>query len=374
MPRKPSSRRRPAQDREGSFSLDVLQAEISRSGQTWQAAPTPLSQLPPSEQQAHLGLIVNEAELAAMEKAVRAASALEAFRAVAAPPAVDWRNNGGDWITPIRDQASCGSCVSFATLATIEARHNIACQNPNLDPDYSEAHLFYCGCGNCCANGWNFAPALDFCKNTGVALETAFPYVPGNRPCPPNLASAIKITAWTQVLAVADRKNILATKGPVVGGLAIYQDFYSYSSGVYRHVTGALVGYHAISVVGYDDAQSCWICKNSWGQGFGEQGFFRIGYGECQIDTSFAFYDVDVRCAVPPQPVDPCAQYVAALRQVLAAARTNTHLRACLRYYVCRRGSLPWWCPPQYRTLAQQVAQVLARCPAYRTSFCRALG
>jgi hypothetical protein len=40
-----------------------------------------------------------------------------------------------------------------------------------------------------------------------------------------------------------------------------------------------------VTIVGYDDGQQCWICKNSWGPGWGESGFFRIGYGECGIDT-----------------------------------------------------------------------------------------
>jgi len=105
--------------------------------------------------------------------AIKAQTALAAFRAIAAPAAVDWRNNGGDWTTPIRDQQNCGSCVAFGTCATLEARIKIACKNASMAPDLSEAHLFYCGCGNCCNSGWNFPPALDFCKNTGVAEERA---------------------------------------------------------------------------------------------------------------------------------------------------------------------------------------------------------
>jgi hypothetical protein len=35
-----------------------------------------------------------------------------------------------------------------------------------------------------------------------------------------------------------------------------------------------------VSCVGYDDNQGCWICKNSWGTGWGESGFFQIAYGQ----------------------------------------------------------------------------------------------
>lgn len=354
-----------------SLSPQDLQSAIRDQGQDWQAASTSLSGLSAEEQRAHLGLVIDEDELEATTAAIKAATSLEAFRAVAAPASIDWRNNNGNWVTPIRDQQSCGSCVSFATVATIESRLRIVCRDAGLNVDLSEAHLFYCGCSNCCNAGWNFAPALDFTKSTGVAQESAFPYVPGNRPCPPNLTPHVKITAWTQLLAVADRKNVLATKGPVVGGMAVYQDFYSYRSGVYRHVTGGLAGYHAISVIGYDDALRCWICKNSWGTGWGDNGFFRIAYGDCGIDTQFAAYDVDLRC---PDGDTSCEQYVAVLRRVLVAARTNALLRACLRHYVCGRGALPWWCPVAHRELARQIALVLRRCPRYRVGFCRALG
>ena len=50
------------------------------------------------------------------------------------------------------------------------------------------------------------------------------------------------------------------------------------------YVTGDAVGYHCILIVGYDDAEKAWICKNSWGTGWGDKGYFRIGYGECGID------------------------------------------------------------------------------------------
>ena len=63
--------------------------------------------------------------------------------------------------------------------------------------------------------------------------------------------------------------------------------------GTYRHVLGTDKDYHAICVVGYDDYNQCWIAKNSWGDAFGEAGFFRIGYGECEVED-FPFHAVDV--------------------------------------------------------------------------------
>jgi len=155
--------------------------------------------------------------------------------------------------------------------------------------------------------------------------------------------------------------------------LTVYNDFFSYSSGVYRHVSGEAAGGHCVCVVGYNDAGGYWICKNSWGDGWGDDGFFRIAYGECGIDSQFPFYDVDLTCPVPT-PVTGCERYLVELRRILLAARTNAHLRSCLRYYVCHRGPIPIWCPAAYRRLAQQVALILRRCPRELLWFCRVLG
>lgn len=350
-----------------------LQSVISSKGYDWASGITSVSALSDSEQIARLGLIVNEAELKAMQQAISAQAGLEAFAtaAFAAPAAVDWRNKGGDWTTPIKDQGGCGSCVSFAVCATIESRINIACNNPNQDPNLSEAHLFFCGCGNCCGGGWNFPPALNFSKNTGIGLETSFPYTPTNQPCRTGIAPYIKIDNWTQLLGTADRKNVLATKGPVVAGMAVYSDFYAYRSGVYRRTSNVLRGYHAVSVVGYDDTQKCWIAKNSWGPGWGESGFFKIGYGESGIDTQFPFYDVELRCPAPP--VDPCQQYLVSLRRTLEVARTNPALRLCLRYYVCGKPPRPV-CSVAHLNVVRAVLTILQRCPQYRAPFCAALG
>jgi C1A family cysteine protease len=359
--------------------LESLQTQLSKKGNDWVAAETSFSALSADDQKRSLGLDVSEDEIQATEKAIKAVESLQSklsskfAESFSAPAAIDWRNNGGDYTTSVKDQASCGSCVSFATIATIESRMNIACRNPNLDPNYSEAFLFYCGCGNCCPSGWNFPPALDFCKNTGVALDSAFPYTPGNQPCKAGVTPSFKITSWASVLSIADRKNVIATKGPVVAGMEVFEDFSYYHTGVYKHTSGASRGYHAVSVVGYDDNLQCWIVKNSWGPGWGDNGFFKIAYGQCKIDTSFAFYDVTLTC-LPPTPTTNCTQYVPSLRQVLILAQTNLALKRCLRYYVCRRPGIPPFCTTQHLNVVRAVNKILTLCPQYRKPFCDALG
>jgi cathepsin B len=62
-------------------------------------------------------------------------------------------------------------------------------------------------------------------------------------------------------------------------GFEVYHDFFSYKTGVYHHVTGDLEGGHAVKILGWgtaDDGTNYWICANSWGSNWGEDGFFRI--------------------------------------------------------------------------------------------------
>jgi hypothetical protein len=75
-------------------------------------------------------------------------------------------------------------------------------------------------------------------------------------------------------------------------GMNVYEDFYYYNGGIYKEAYGGYLADHAICIVGYNDSQGYWICKNSWGLRWGENGWFKIGYGECGIGNSFAFYAV----------------------------------------------------------------------------------
>ena len=88
----------------------------------------------------------------------------------------------------------------------------------------------------------------------------------------------------------------LVNNGPIAIGFQVYNDFMSYKSGVYHHTflqdkfNPFELTNHAVLVVGYGtdpDAGAYWIVKNSWGEGWGEDGFFRIrrGNDECAMES-----------------------------------------------------------------------------------------
>jgi C1A family cysteine protease len=285
-----------ADDRIG---IDEIQSALSEAGYPWEAGVTDLSSLPLERQAQYLGVTPPPGEPSIEEIAQRAIEMKdqireEALSAVAAPAAYDWRNVGGqNFVTPVKNQSSCGSCVAFGAVATVESRLRVQRNNPNLAVDLSEAHLFFCHArarGNNCSTGWWPEQAFDDFRDKGVADEACYPYNLSNTDCS-GLCSdwasrVLKITGYTTLTSnPAGIKDWVSTRGPVSACFVVYQDFYSYRTGVYRHVTGAQAGGHCVSIVGYDDSQGCWICKNSWGPTWGDQGFFRIAYGECAIDS-----------------------------------------------------------------------------------------
>lgn len=210
------------------------------------------------------------------------------------PSSFDWRDvDGKNYITSIKNQANCGSCVGFAAVAVLEAVVQIE-TDEIFDCDLSESHLFFCG-GGSCGGGWYTEAAVEYIETVGVVDELCFPYTPADLNCDQ------KEENWNQRTIRAKRtgtttentniKNALIEYGPLLATFEVYEDFSSYRSGIYEHVWGFLVGAHAVVIVGYDDEGEYWICKNSWGNRWGEDGFFKIKYRECGIDDRVYFFD-----------------------------------------------------------------------------------
>jgi C1A family cysteine protease len=75
----------------------------------------------------------------------------------------------------------------------------------------------------------------------------------------------IKIKDYKRLQSAQEMKEWLASSGSLVGCFVVYEDFFWYGGGIYHHEYGDVTAGHCVEIVGYNDADGCWICKNSWG-------------------------------------------------------------------------------------------------------------
>jgi C1A family cysteine protease len=279
-----------------ALSLLDLEGIIAASGASWTPGANPISRLGEDEKLLRTSGLI-PAPIPPPHNREEVARSLAQSGAIGYPATLDWRNMpAGNFVTSVKDEGSCCACFVFAAAATVESATRIARGNPNLAVDYSEAHLLFCygkQAGAGCLGGWWLVNALNAFKS-GVVDEACFPYSTANQTC--TLCGDWQtrltyITAWHEITSASAMKDWIATRGPVATWMSVYTDFFSYMGGVYKHVNGTYYGGLCVTIVGYNEAERYWIAKNCWGTGWGEAGFFRIGYGECGIDA--AMYAVD---------------------------------------------------------------------------------
>lgn len=270
--------------------LDDINNAIKQKNAKWVAAETNISQLNDAQRAKLMG--VNESRFAIPSTTTR-------FVGNNYPDFFDWRDDDG--VTPIKNQANCGSCWAFAGVAALESLLKV-----KGAPFYnlSEQYLLSCSEGDC--GGWWVDLTADFIRDEGTILETELPYeASAGVPCPDTEGLKIfKIDDWKVVANTeVDPKAIMPVlvTCPLATTMGVYSDFLYYKSGIYSHVDGMFVGWHAILLIGYDANQEYWIAKNSWGTEWGEQGYFRIAWGESYFGEFTQIYILDSEPAVSPK-------------------------------------------------------------------------
>lgn len=211
------------------------------------------------------------------------------FAIGAIPPQVDLRN----WCSPVRDQGQQGSCTGFAITALREFLE-IKQGRPNPWVELSPAYEYYQerkleGTVNDCEAGAMIRDGFKVLKKTGVCPEADDAYSDQNCPAPSgqanNDATQFKISAFHRITTLSGLKQALAGGNGCVLGIQVYASFESPQNG---HIPmpqpgEQLLGGHALFCCGYqDDPQydggGYLIVKNSWGTGFGDQGYIYLPY------------------------------------------------------------------------------------------------
>lgn len=223
--------------------------------------------------------------------------------AKALPMEFDWRNIGGkNYLSPVRNQGNCGSCYAFATMAMFESRIRILTNNTQT-PVLSTQDIVSCSEYSQGCNG-GFAYLISkYAEDFGLVQEPCFPYKGQDAPCQEKKCVRQFGTGYHYVGGFYGACNEvlmrleLVNNGPIAVGFEVYNDFVNYKSGIYHH-TGLTDKFnpfqltnHAVLAVGYGadkkTGEKYWIVKNSWGEGWGENGYFRIrrGNNECAFES-----------------------------------------------------------------------------------------
>jgi C1A family cysteine protease len=262
------------------FDLTAVKQAIQGKGANWHAEENWVTRLSFEEQKQLCGALMEIPDDA---------------RFITLPPAenlpkkFDWRDNNGNWVTPPKDQGNCGSCWDFAVVGQVEAWWKIYNNEPDSMIDLSEQFILSCANAGNCAQGGDPGLALEFVRSVGIPFESCFPYqardgIPCGSACDNWEKQAVKIPDWSYITLGYDHiENIknAVLRHPVTSYFVAYQDLSSYSGGVYEHVWGDTLGGHLVLIVGWNDDEQSWICKNSWGTDWGDKGYFRIKWGEC---------------------------------------------------------------------------------------------
>jgi len=195
------------------------------------------------------------------------------------------------------DQEQCGSCWAFGASEALTDRFCIA-SNASTNVVLSPQWLVSCNDGdNMGCNGGILMAAWWFMEYNGLAPLACDPYTSGNGTspsCPSTCADGSAIQKYKVKLfstkTFDNPQSIqyeIMKNGPVETAFSVYADFMVYSSGVYTHESGSLLGGHAVKIIGWGNENNTnyWLVANSWGASWGLNGFFKIAWGQCGIDS-----------------------------------------------------------------------------------------
>ena len=126
--------------------------------------------------------------------------------------------------------------------------------------------------------------ALNYIKNNKTVLEVNHPYVAQNQQCP-NISDSFKIENWHNLSSMDMLEFLKALKDrPVTVAYHASNHSFGYAGGVialndteFCPAAGGVN--HGVVAVGYsiNSSEGSWIkFKNSWGQNWGENGYFRM--------------------------------------------------------------------------------------------------
>jgi len=200
-----------------------------------------------------------------------------------APESVDWRKLGA--VLRVKDQGDCSAGYAFAVAGAIEGQLVI---KKNKTIEVSEQEILDCstenGNGGCIA-GYNIL-AWDYIEYNGIRSDSTYPYEGKTGEC--RVYANESLVEHFERGRLAESEDALmwavSAVGPVTVTIYANPLLQHYAGGVYNDVDRCpnddrLIN-HGVLVIGYGtetDGQDYWLFKNSWGNQWGENGFFKLG-------------------------------------------------------------------------------------------------
>jgi len=225
----------------------------------------------------------------------------------ALPASFSWQNaNGTSYLSTVRNQhipVYCGSCWAMGSSSSLADRWNVM-RGPGFFPSayLSVQNLISCGdektaCGTC--NGGDDLPVYLYAKKFGIPDESCNNYKAVNTKCsakeecytctPQDTPTCAAVSPmkrlWVSEFGDCswyDRmKAEIFARGPISCGIDATLKLENYTGGVFAQ--RGLLPNHVVSVVGWglqnntnSNPDEYWVVRNSWGEPWGEEGFFRI--------------------------------------------------------------------------------------------------
>ena len=210
----------------------------------------------------------------------------------------------------MKSQGKCGSCMAFATISAIESCFKKATGHFK---DFSEQQLIDCaykfhGADGCVGAGLDsYLEWIMVNPDMGLVTEEQYLYQgeESDLSCPEEMPEPRDTSAYvTGYYALSNGneeilKAYVSEHGVAISTLsATTREFKDYREGIFEGCEPGLEIDHAVTVVGYgtsEDGVDYWLVKNSWGIGWGDEGFMRLkrGVHMCGIGKHIAH----VECA-----------------------------------------------------------------------------
>jgi C1A family cysteine protease len=227
------------------------------------------------------------------------------------PTSVDLRQR----MPPVYDQGQLGSCTANALAAAFEFDDANAWTPSRLFIYYNE-RMIENDVG--VDGGAQISDGVNSLETYGVCQESSWPYDISQfaiKPSESCYTEALANKAFTVENIPDDEVSIktsLVNGFPVVVGIQVYASFESQdvaSSGIVPMPDTSseeCLGGHAVLIVGYDDASSSWLMRNSWGTSWGMAGYFTLPYAYISTYGSDLWNITKISSSDPrPTPDDP---------------------------------------------------------------------